>query len=124
MTSLPAILSTVTASFLASLVEVVEAFTILLAVGLTQSWRPAFAGAALALLALAALVVIFGPLLALVPIAALHFVVGSLLILFGMRWLTTMTIELQDTGMSVPMSRPRHPASAITGWLEALRSRT
>lgn len=87
MTSLTAIFSTVTASFLASLVEVVEAFTIVLAVGLTQSWRPAFAGTGLALLVLAALVVIFGPLLALVPIAALQFVVGALLILFGMRWL-------------------------------------
>ncbi|RUU02695.1 hypothetical protein EOD23_19380 [Mesorhizobium sp. USDA-HM6] len=34
-------LSTVTASFLASFVEVVEAFTIVLAVGVTRSWRPA-----------------------------------------------------------------------------------
>ncbi|PAQ06165.1 COG4280 domain-containing protein [Mesorhizobium temperatum] len=76
-----------TAAFLASFVEVVEAFTIVLAVGVTRSWRPALVGAALALALLAALVLAFGPLLALVPITVLQFVVGVLLILFGMRWL-------------------------------------
>ncbi|MDE1992407.1 MAG: COG4280 domain-containing protein [Rhizobiaceae bacterium] len=87
MNSLTPILSTLTASFLGSFVEMVEAFTIVLAVGVTRSWRPALTGAALALAVLAALVLIFGPLLALVPITALQFVVGVLLILFGMRWL-------------------------------------
>ena len=87
MNSLTPILSTVTASFLGSFVEVVEAFTIVLAVGVTRSWRPALTGAALALAVLAALVLIFGPLLALIPIAILQFFVGVLLILFGMRWL-------------------------------------
>ena len=87
MTSLTTIFSTVTAAFLASLVEVVEAFTIVLAVGLTQSWPPAFIGSGLALIVLAALVAVFGPLLGLVPIHVLQFAVGALLILFGMRWL-------------------------------------
>jgi len=87
MTSLTTILSTTTASFLASFVEVVEAFTIVLAVGLTQSWRAAFVGTSVALVVLTALVLIFGPLLTLVPIEVLQFVVGVLLILFGMRWL-------------------------------------
>ncbi|RWD39770.1 MAG: hypothetical protein EOS25_12625 [Mesorhizobium sp.] len=48
--------STITAAFLASFVEVVEAFTIVLAVGATGSWRPALIGATLALALLAALV--------------------------------------------------------------------
>jgi uncharacterized membrane protein len=87
MQTLTPILSTVTAAFLASFVEVVEAFTIVLAVGVTRSWRPALTGAALALAVLAALVLAFGPLLALIPITTLQFVVGVLLILFGMRWL-------------------------------------
>lgn len=87
MTGLTTVLPTVVASFLASFVEVVEAFTIVLAVGLTQSWRPAFIGSGLALAVLAALVIVFGPLLGLVPIQVLQFVVGVLLILFGMRWL-------------------------------------
>jgi uncharacterized membrane protein len=68
-------------------VEVVEAFTIVLAVSLTRGWRPAVVGAGLALLVLIALVLVFGPLLALIPIAYVQFVVGVLLILFGMRWL-------------------------------------
>jgi uncharacterized membrane protein len=81
------IASTVTASFLGSFVEVVEAFTIILAVGVTRSWRPAFVGAGLALALLAALVALFGPLLRLVPIELLQYLIGTLLILFGMRWL-------------------------------------
>ncbi|HEY4200368.1 MAG TPA: COG4280 domain-containing protein [Devosiaceae bacterium] len=81
------IVSTLVASFLASFVEVVEAFTIVLAVGLTRGWRPAFTGTALGLLLLAVLVLIFGPLLALIPIRIVQFGVGALLILFGMRWL-------------------------------------
>ncbi|MDX8467767.1 COG4280 domain-containing protein [Mesorhizobium sp. VK23B] len=87
MHELTPVLSTVTASFLASFVEVVEAFTIVLAVGVTRGWRPALTGAASALAVLAALVLAFGPLLALVPITLLQFAVGVLLILFGMRWL-------------------------------------
>jgi uncharacterized membrane protein len=82
-----ALTSTVTASFLASFVEVVEAFTIVLAVALTRSWRPALTGTAAALALLALMVLILGPLLALVPLHLLQFVIGSLLILFGMRWL-------------------------------------
>ncbi|WP_448953650.1 COG4280 domain-containing protein [Labrys neptuniae] len=79
--------TTVSASFLASLVEVVEAYTIVLAVGLTRGWRPALSGAAIALVCLAVLVALLGPLLLLVPLAVLQFVVGTLLVLFGLRWL-------------------------------------
>ncbi|TIN44930.1 MAG: COG4280 domain-containing protein, partial [Mesorhizobium sp.] len=87
MHDLTPVLSTVAASFLASFVEVVEAFTIVLAVGVTRGWRPALTGAVSALAVLAALVLAFGPLLQLIPITLLQFVVGVLLILFGMRWL-------------------------------------
>ncbi len=87
MTTITSITSTMAASFLGSFVEVVEAFTIILAVGVTQSWRPAFIGTGLALSVLAVLVLAFGPLLGLVPIDILQFAIGTLLILFGMRWL-------------------------------------
>ena len=83
----PSVISTITAAFLASFVEVVEAFTIVLAVGLTRSWRPALQGAVMALALLVVLVLIFGPLFALIPLHVLQFVVGVLLLLFGMRWL-------------------------------------
>src|SRR5258708_39984401 len=85
MTDLTTLTSTVTAAFLGSFVEAVEAFTIVLAVGLSRSGRPAFIGAGLALLVLAALVLCFGPLLSLIPLHLLQFVVGALLILFGRR---------------------------------------
>lgn len=101
-----AIFSTVLAAFLASFVEVVEAFTIILAVGLTRGWRPALIGAGLALLVLAALVLAFGPLIAAIPIHLVQFVVGVLLILFGMRWLrkailrSAGVIALRDEGQA------------------------
>jgi len=87
MDNLTTISSTILTSFLASFVEIVEAFTIVLAVGLTNTWRSAFTGTALALIVLAALIMVLGPLLQLVPLTALQFVVGVLLGLFGMRWL-------------------------------------
>ncbi|MEK1893842.1 MAG: COG4280 domain-containing protein [Rhizobium sp.] len=87
MTTITSIASTITASFLGSLVEVVEAFTIILAVGVTQSWRPAFIGTGLALAVLAILVLALGPLLGMIPIELMQFVIGTLLILFGLRWL-------------------------------------
>ncbi len=87
MTNITTIASTMTAAFLGSFVEVVEAFTIILAVGVSRSWRPAFIGTGLALAVLAALILVLGPLLGLIPIKLLQFVIGTLLILFGMRWL-------------------------------------
>ena len=77
----------ISASFLASLVEVVEAFTIVLAVGTVRGWRPALLGAGAALALLAALVLSLGPLLDRVPLHALQLVIGVLLLLFGLRWL-------------------------------------
>lgn len=85
MTSFP--WATISAAFLASLVEFVEALTIVLAVGTVRGWRPALAGAGAAALALAVLVLLLGPHLASLNLAAFQFVVGVLLLLFGLRWL-------------------------------------
>ena len=76
------------AVFLASAVEMVEALTIVLAVGVTRGWRSAFEGVAAALVVLAALVAVFGPALVhYVPLSALRLVVGGLLLVFGLQWL-------------------------------------
>ena len=75
------------AAFLASLVEVVEAFTIVLAVGTVRGWRPALAGTGCALGVLALLVLLLGPALTQVPLQALQLVIGVLLMMFGLRWL-------------------------------------
>ena len=77
----------VSAAFLSSVVEVVEAFTIVLAVATVRGWRPASLGALAGLAVLAVIVIIFGPLLDLVPLRALQLAIGLLLLLFGMRWL-------------------------------------
>lgn len=76
-----------TAAFLGSLVECVEAATIVLAVGTVRSWRSALVGAAGGLAALAALVLTLGPALEAIPLGALQFAVGTLLVLFGVSWL-------------------------------------
>jgi len=77
----------VTTAFLASLVEAVEALTIVLAVASVRGWRPAGLGALAGLVLLALLVAALGPLLELVPLQLLQLTIGVLLLLFGMRWL-------------------------------------
>jgi uncharacterized membrane protein len=79
--------TTLTASFLASLVECVEALTIILAVGSVRGWLPALGGAASALSILAAIVALLGASLSRIPLHALQLVAGVLLLLFGLRWL-------------------------------------
>src|SRR5579871_1945469 len=77
----------ISAAFVASTVEVVEAFTIVLAVASVRGWRPALTGAIAALAVLAVIVAALGPLLNLVPLKALQIVIGVLLLLFGLGWL-------------------------------------
>ena len=77
-----------TSAFAASFVECVEAFTIVLVVGMTINWRSALVGTGAALLILAALVGVFGvALVQWVPLDVLRLVVGTILILFGLKWL-------------------------------------
>jgi Ca2+/H+ antiporter, TMEM165/GDT1 family len=76
------------AAFFGSAVEATEALTIVLAVGLTRGWRAPLLGTAAAVLALAALVILFGQLIATrIPDSALKLLVGTLLLLFGLNWL-------------------------------------
>ena len=75
------------ASFLASMVECVEALTVVLAVGSVRGWRSALAGAATAIVVLLLIVAALGNTLAKVPLYSLQIIVGSLLLLFGLRWL-------------------------------------
>ena len=79
--------TTVVAAFLASLVEFVEALTVVLAVGSVRGWRSALAGAGAAVVVLAALVSVLGPQLERIPLNVVQFVVGTMVLLFGLRWL-------------------------------------
>jgi uncharacterized membrane protein len=77
----------VLAAFLASLVEFVEALTVVLAVGATRGWRSALGGSGLGVIVLLLLVIGLGPLLTRIPLGAVQLALGALLLLFGMRWL-------------------------------------
>ena len=74
-------------AFLASAVEMVEALTIVLGVGLVRGWRSPLIGVAAATISLAALVAALGPALRVIPIGTLRLVVGALLLAFGLQWL-------------------------------------
>jgi uncharacterized membrane protein len=76
------------AVFLACAVEMVEALTIVVAVGTTRGWRSALEGTLVALAVLGALVVALGPAIVhYVPLSTLRLVVGGLLLVFGLQWL-------------------------------------
>jgi len=78
----------VLAVFGASLVEMVEALTLVVAAGVSRGWRSAIWGAVAAALVLGFLVVVVGvPLIRYVPIDALRVVVGALLLVLGLSWL-------------------------------------
>ena len=77
-------------AFVASVVEWVEAFTIVLAVGNTRGWRSPIWGTLAGLGTLAVIVGVFGTPLIIFHDQinqSFHIVVGILLLLFGMRWL-------------------------------------
>lgn len=76
------------AIFLASVVESVEALTIIVAAGVSRGWRSALEGTAAGIGVLIVLVGALGPALVyLVPINVLRVVVGGLLLVFGLQWL-------------------------------------
>jgi Ca2+/H+ antiporter, TMEM165/GDT1 family len=74
-------------AFLASVVEAVEALTIILAVGVTRQWRSALYGAFAGLGVLTVLIAVFGTAIVLfVPLNALRILIGSLLLIYGLQW--------------------------------------
>jgi uncharacterized membrane protein len=106
----------VTAAFLASLVEFVEALTIVLAVGTVRGWRPALIGTGGGLITLGALVAILGRALGAIPISILQLVIGLLLLLFGLSWLRKAVLRAAGV---IPL---HDEAEAYRGTTNALRS--
>jgi len=79
--------TSIATSFLASLVECVEALTVILAVGSVRGWRSALIGSASAVVVLLLIVAGLGTALTQIPLPIIQLVVGALLLLFGLRWL-------------------------------------
>src|SRR3954464_11682503 len=86
-------------SFGACSVEMVEALTIVLAVGITRGWRSALIGVGAGFVALAVVVAALGPApVTFVPLDALRIVVGALLLIFGMQWLRKALLRHRPQG--------------------------
>ncbi len=129
MSALPA----VTAAFLGSLVEAVEALTIVLAVATVRGWRLAGLGALAGLMLLALIVLALGPLLDHVPLNLLQLGIGVMLLLFGMRWLRKAilraagVIPLHDeaaafAGETAELRAQARGRQARLDWLAAIAS--
>ena len=83
-----AVWGVVIAAFVASFVEMVEATTIVMAMGFTRGWRSALLGTLAAVGALAVVTVAAGYAIATwLPESVLQLVVGCLLLIFGLQWL-------------------------------------
>ena len=77
-----------------SLVEFIEALTVVLALGAACSWRSALCGGAVAVVLLILLLMLFGhavPVISAITNGPIKLVLGVLLLLFGTRWLRKAT---------------------------------
>src|ERR1700686_4549835 len=102
--------------FLACAVEAVEALTIVLAVGVTRSWRSALIGVGAATAALAVIVAALGPALNALPINALRVAVGGLLLVFGLQWLRKAVLR------AAGLKAQRDEAKAFAAETDAARA--
>ena len=81
----PGAVGLITTTFIASAVEFVEALTIVLAMGVTRSWRSALVGTAVAALLLAAVTAVVGiTLVSFISKSPLQVIIGPLLLIFGL----------------------------------------
>lgn len=118
---------TLIASFLASMVECIEALTIVLAVGTVRGWRDALLGSGTALCVLLLVVAMLGSALSRIPLDVLQLVVGTLLLLFGLRWLhkailrsASVISKHDETGIYTRQRQALQSATACANGWDAL----
>ena len=104
------------AAFSASLVECVEALTIVLAVSSVSGWRSGLLGAACGALLLSATVALAGSALVRVPLNDLHVLVGVILLVFGLSWLRKAVLR------TAGMKAQRDEAAIYNEQIKAMRS--
>jgi uncharacterized membrane protein len=85
-------------TFLAAAIEVIEMVAIVVAVGVTRSWKASLVGAAGGLVVLTALIAVLGTALRDVPLRPVRLVVGALLLTFGSQWLRKGILRVARDG--------------------------
>jgi Ca2+/H+ antiporter, TMEM165/GDT1 family len=103
-------------AFAASLVECVEALTIVLAVSSVSGWRSGLLGAACGAVSLAATVALAGGALVRVPLNDLHILVGVVLLVFGLSWLRKAVLR------TAGIKAQRDEAAIYSERIDAMRS--
>src|SRR6476619_5212930 len=88
-------------TFLAASIEVIEMVAIVVAVGVTRSWRAALVGAAGGLVLLVVTVAALGAALQGVSLETLRLVVGALLLAFGSQWYRKGILIVSRDGWAV-----------------------
>jgi Ca2+/H+ antiporter, TMEM165/GDT1 family len=88
-------------TFLAATIEVIEMVAIVVAVGVTRSWRASLIGAGGGLVVLAVLIAVVGSALQGVPLKPIRLVVGTLLLAFGSQWLRKGIFRVARDGWAV-----------------------
>src|ERR1700756_4852606 len=103
-------------AFAASLVECVEALTIVLAVSSVSGWRSGLLGAASGAVFLALMLALAGGALVRVPLDDLHVIVGVVLLLFGFSWLRKAVLR------TAGMKAHRDEAAIYSRQIDEMRS--
>jgi uncharacterized membrane protein len=88
-------------TFLAAGIEVIEMVAIVVAVGVTRSWKASLVGAGGGLVLLAAMIAVLGTALRDVPLKPVRLVVGALLLTFGSQWLRKGILRVSRDGWAV-----------------------
>ena len=108
-----------TATFLAAAVEMVEALTIVLALGVSRGWRSTLLGVGAALVALAVVTAVAGvALVEYLPESLVQFVIGALLLIFGLQWLRKAILRsagLKDLHDEEEIFRAQRAAASEAG---------
>jgi uncharacterized membrane protein len=114
----------VMASFLGTGVELVEALTIVLAVGVVRGFKSSILGAVFAAVVLGILIMLVGaPLVHLIQLFFIQLIVGLLMLLFGIRWLRKAimryaglkTLHNEQDSYEQELIRQRQAGAVATG---------
>ncbi len=114
----------VMASFLGTGVELVEALTIVLAVGVVRGFKSSILGAVFAAVVLGILIMLVGaPLVHLIQLFFIQLIVGLLMLLFGIRWLRKAimryaglkTLHNEQDSYEQELTRQRQAGAVATG---------